>query len=161
MTNSLGLRAQRQLALAVTLAALVATMPSIVDAASTNTKTTATTTKETSLQRIQRSVAKINAEASTPEGEVAVVARLSTQLAVPADSLRQQRLDWGLDYGEVAMVHGFRRASKKPITPVEIVEMRRSGMEWDKIAKELGVKVDAVASKMSKNVGPKPTPQPK
>ena len=123
--------------------------------------TTGVGVKETSLQRIQRMVAKINAEASTPEGEAAVVTRLSQQLRVPSDSLRQQHTRWGLGYGEVSMVYGFAKASKKKgVTPDQVVEMRRSGMEWEAIGKELGVKVDTVASKMKKNVGPKPQPKP-
>jgi hypothetical protein len=120
------------------------------------------TTKETALQRIQKSVAKINAEASTPEGEEAVVNRLSKQLAVSPDTLRAQQQMWGIGYGEVAMVHGFSRASRTKATPADVVEMRRSGMEWDAIGKELGVKVDNVASRMKKSVNPKPpAPAPK
>lgn len=122
--------------------------------------TTGVGTKETSLQRIQRMVAKINAEAATPEGEAAVVTRLSQQLKVPSDSLRQQHSKWGLGYGEVSMVYGFAKASKKKgVTPDQVVEMRRSGMEWEAIGKELGVKVDTVASRMKKNVGPNPQPK--
>src|SRR5688572_3748626 len=120
------------------------------------------TTKETALQRIQKSVARINAEASTPEGEEAVVNRLSKQLAVSPDTLRWQQQTWGLGYGEVAMVHSFSRASRTKATPADVVEMRRSGMEWDAIGKELGVKVDNVASRMKKSVNPKPpAPAPK
>ena len=115
-------------------------------------------TKETALDRIQRMVAKINQEASTEDGETAVLARLSQQLRCPPDTLEWQRTTWGVGYGEVAMVHGFAKSAKKKTTPGEVYEMRRSGMEWDVIAKNLGVKVDAVASKMKKNVGPKPTP---
>src|SRR5688572_24154533 len=104
-------------------------------------QTQTVTTKETALQRIQKSVARINAEASTPEGEEAVVNRLSKQLAVSPDTLRAQQQMWGLGYGEVAMVHSFSRASRTKATPADVVEMRRSGMEWDAIGKELGVKV--------------------
>jgi hypothetical protein len=118
--------------------------------------------KETSLQRIQKMVARINAEASTPEGEEAVLDRLSKQFGTTADSLRAQHQAWGLGYGEVAMVYGFARASKKPgITPSQIVEMRNTGMAWDAIGKELGVKVDAVAARMRRNVGQKPNPKSK
>ncbi len=118
--------------------------------------------KETSLQRIQKMVAKINAEASTPEGEQAVVDRMSKQFGAPPDSLRAQHQAWGLGYGEVAMVYGFARASRKPgVTPGQIVEMRNAGMAWDAIGRELGVKVDAVAARMRRNVGPKPHPKSK
>lgn len=125
-------------------------------------ETKSVTTKETALQRIQKSVARINAEASTPEGEEAVVNRLSKQLAVSPDTLRAQQQMWGIGFGEVAMVHSFARASRTKKTPADVVEMRRSGMEWDAIGKELGVKVDHVASRMKKNVNPKPpAPAPK
>ena len=120
--------------------------------------TTPVSTKETALDRIQRMVAKINQEASTEEGEAAVKARLSQQLRCPPDTLEWQHTTWGVGYGEVAMVHGFAKSAKKKTTPGEVYEMRRSGMDWEVIAKTIGVKVDAVASKMKKNVGPKPTP---
>jgi hypothetical protein len=141
--------------LAVTAVALVApAMPAHAD--NKSTQTGAVTTKETALQRIQKMVAKINAEAATPEGEEAVVNRLSKQLAVPPENLRAEQQKWGIGYGEVAMVYGFARASKTKATPDQVVEMRHSGMEWDAIGKELGVKVDTVASKMKKNVNSKP-----
>jgi len=115
--------------------------------------------KETSLQRIQRYVASINQEASTPEGEEAVVARLSQQLRASPDSLQAEHARWGLGYGEVAMVHGFARDSKiSGITPDDIVGMRRAGKSWEDIGKQLGVKVDNVASRMKKNVNPHQKP---
>lgn len=145
---------------AVTATVLLAgTAPCLAD--DKPAQTTAVKTKETALQRIQKMVAKINVEASTPEGEEAVVARLSKQLAVPAEALRGEQQKWGIGWGEVAMVYGFSRASKTKATPDDVVEMRHSGKEWDVIGKELGVKVDTVASKMKKNVNPKPpTPTP-
>jgi hypothetical protein len=103
-------------------------------------------------------VAKINAEASTPEGEEAVVNRLSKQLAITPEQLRQEQQTWGIGYGDVAMVYGFSRASRKKSTPAEVVELRHSGKEWDAIGKEIGVNVDNVASRMKKNVNPKPPP---
>jgi hypothetical protein len=135
---------------------LFETLPGAAE--SKNTQTKPVTTKETSLQRIQKMVAKLNAEASTPEGEEAVVNRLSKQLAVPPETLRQQQQMWGIGFGDVAMVYGFSRASRKKATPDEVVELRRSGKEWDAIGKEIGVNVDAVASRMKKNVNPKPPP---
>jgi hypothetical protein len=118
------------------------------------------TTKETALQRIQRSVARIDKEASTPEGEARVVTRLSTQLAMPEDTLRARREGWALSYGEVAMVYGFARSAKKQSAtlPDQIVEMRRSGMAWDAIGKKIGVNVNTVATRVQKSVPPKPTP---
>jgi hypothetical protein len=112
--------------------------------------------KETALTRIQRTVAKLNKEASTPEGEAAVVARLAGQFRVSADSLRAQHAAWGLGYGEVAMIYGFARTTRKPdVTPDDVVAMRRGGSSWETIAKDLGVKIDTVASRMNRQAGPK------
>ena len=117
----------------------------------------AVATKETSLQRIQRSVARINAEASTPEGQARVVKRLSAQFAMPEEALRAKHEAWGLDYGEIAMVYGFARSARRQSAtlPDQIVDMRRSGMNWKAIAKELGVSVDAVATRVRRHEGPK------
>lgn len=113
-------------------------------------------TKETALQRIQRSVARINQEAATPEGEAIVIQRLSSQLRVTPDVLRSQHDTWAIGYGEVAMVYGFARAARKqPTTPESVVEQRRMGRDWDVIAKDLGVKIDTVASRIKRQEPPK------
>ena len=127
-------------------------------ATTTTTVVAPVNTKETAMQRIQRMVAKINAEASTPEGEANVVARMSKQFAVSRDTLETQHANWGLDYGEMTMVYGFARSSKTKATPDHVVDMRRSGMSWESIGKEIGVKTDTVASRMKKSSGPTPTP---
>lgn len=148
---------------ATVLLLALATTPAAARAGDAPTTTTTTVvapvnTKETAMQRIQRMVAKINAEASTPEGEVNVVARMSKQFAVSPDTLEVQHSNWGLDYGEMTMVYGFARSSKTKATPDHVVDLRRSGMSWENIGKEIGVKVDTVASRMKKSATPKPTP---
>ena len=113
-------------------------------------------TKETALQRIQRSVARINQEAATPEGEAIVVQRLSSQLRVTPEALRSQHDTWVIGYGEIAMVYGFARAARKqPTTPESVVAERRMGKDWDAIAKDLGVKIDTVASRIKRQEPPK------
>jgi hypothetical protein len=115
------------------------------------------TTKETALQRIQRSVARIDREASTPEGETAVVQRLAAQLSMPEDTLRARHDAWALSYGEIAMVYGFARAARRQSAtlPDQIVDLRRSGADWKVIAKQIGVSIDAVASRMRRNEPPR------
>jgi DNA-directed RNA polymerase specialized sigma24 family protein len=110
---------------------------------------------ETALNRIQRAVARIDAEAKTPEGEARVLARLSAQLGVSQDSLQAQHDAWGLGYGEIAMAYGFARASRNGKTAADVVAMRSTGTGWLDIARSLGVKVDAVANRMKRHVGPK------
>ena len=155
----------RVLLRAVLVAAIAASFPmSLTQAAKAPTPVATPTgsAKQTALQRIQRTAARINAEAATPEGEEQVVHRLSSQLRVDSELLRQQKKDWGIGYGEVAMVYGFARAGSPQVVPERVVEMRRSGMDWKAIAKDLRVKVDAVATRMKRHGSPTPTPgQPK
>lgn len=158
-------RAMRMLALPAILLALAAS-PNSAQAAAKRAPapkenvTRVVDTKETALDRIQRSVLRINQEASTPEGEERVVARLSSQLRVSPDSLRAERSTWGLGYGELAMVYGFARAAKRqPTTPDQVVEMRRGGADWQAIANDLGVKVDQVAARVRRHEGPKSAPK--
>jgi len=158
-------RARRHAISMATIAGLLLAAPGFALAQTTTTTTTSGTvpqpdttggaqTQMTSLMRIQRAVAKINAQASTPEGEAEVRKQICAHLHVTPDSLDACRSRWDLDYGETAMVLTFAKSSKKPVTPDEIVEMRRSGTEWDDIAKDLGISIQAVAKRMGKNVPP-------
>ncbi len=132
------------------------TAVAVVNAASvTPSPNTSKAVPETALHRIQSAVARIDAEARTPEGEERVLARLSAQLGVGADSLREEHATWGLGYGEIAMAYGFSRSSRTGKTPADVVEMRASGTGWIEIAKALGVKIDAVANRMKRHVAPK------
>jgi hypothetical protein len=114
-------------------------------------------TRETALQRIQRSVARIDHEAATPEGEARVVSRLAAQFGMSEDTLRQKREAWSLSYGELAMVYGFARAARKQSAtlPDQIVDMRRSGLDWRAIARKVGVNIDTVASRVRRNEPPR------
>jgi hypothetical protein len=145
------LRISRSCVLALALAALFI-VPAPAHAAA---KGRSTSGAETSLKRIQRTVAIIDAEAKTPEGETAVVKRLSAQLRVSEEELRAKRDTWGLGYGEIAMAYGFAGASRTGKTPDDVVAMRSSGTAWTDIAKNLGVRVDAVAKRMRRHMGPK------
>jgi hypothetical protein len=145
-----------RLSLVSLILAVTSTAPSALRASSAETKAAAPkNTPETALRRIQRTVARIDAEAKTPEGEAAVLKRLSAQLAASEDSLKLQHEAWGLGYGALAMAYGFARASRTGKTPADVVAMRTSGSGWLDIAKELGVKVDTVASRMKRHLGPK------
>jgi DNA-binding NarL/FixJ family response regulator len=145
-----------RLSLVSLILAATSAAPSALHASSAGTKAAAPkSTPETALHRIQRTVARIDAEAKTPEGEAAVLKRLSAQLAASEDSLKLQHEAWGLGYGELAMAYGFARASRMGKTPGDVVAMRTSGSGWLDIAKKLGVKVDTVASRMKRHLGPK------
>lgn len=149
---------RRRLALAARIVALPILLLTSMAAVAfgDNAAVRAVNTKETALQRIQRSVARINQEAGTPEGEAIVVDRLSSQLRIAPETLRSQHDAWSLGYGEIAMVYGFARAARRqPTTPESVVERRRMGTDWDVIAKDLGVKIDTVASRLKRQEPPK------
>ena len=135
--------------------AIAALTTSLASAATPKTKTT----PESALHRIQRTVAALDAEASTPEGETRVLARLSGQLGASSDTLQAQHESWGLGYGEIAMAYGFARASRVRATPAQVVAMRSDGTDWLEIAKKLGVKVDTVANRMNRHKGAPPKPK--
>ena len=116
------------------------------------TASAAVATKETSLQRIQRSVARIDRR-PPPRGRSGGGEAPLDQLGMPEDSLRARREAWALTYGEIAMVYGFSRVARRQSAalPAQIVEMRREGQDWKAIAKQLGVSIDAVASRVRRN----------
>ena len=148
----------RRITLVAAVALMVAAVALAEDVPTTNmTRVGAPVSgKETALTRIQRMVVRVNKEASTPEGEEAVVARLAAQLRVTPETLRAEHDQWGLGYGEVAMVYGFARSSRKPgTTPDQVVEKRKGGASWETIAKDLGIKIDTVASRMKRHAGAK------
>ncbi len=148
-------------AFAIAAIAVFSSAPSALAAKSPQTIATPTgSAKVTSLQRIQMMVARLDAEASTPEGEADVVQRLSTQLRVAPQTLEQQKNDWGVGYGELAMVYGFARAGRPQVVPEKVVEMRKAGLEWQTIARQLGVKVDVVATRMKRHGGKATTTNP-
>ena len=161
MTRDRSHRLSRRSALVALAAAFFIAVPSLAlaeDVPTTNmTRVGAPVSgKETALTRIQRMVVRVNKEASTPEGEAAVVARLAAQLRVTPETLRAEHDQWGLGYGEVAMVYGFARSSRKlGTTPDQVVDLRKGGASWETIAKDLGIKIDAVASRMKRHVGAK------
>lgn len=149
-------RAARLAALPILLLISFAAVAFGENAAPAPMATRAVATKETALQRIQRSVARINQEAATPEGETVVVDRLARQLVVSPETLRSQHEAWAIGYGEIAMVYGFARAARRqPTTPDSVVAERRMGKDWDVIAKDLGVKIDTVAARIKRQEPPK------
>jgi hypothetical protein len=143
----------RLLAAGAIILAAIALLPSMPVPAVAEKTVATKTTPETALHRIQRTVAALDAEAATPDGETRVLARLSAQLGASSDTLQTEHQDWGLGYGELAMAYGFARASRAHKTPAEVVAMRAQGTDWLVIAKQIGVKVDTVANRMNRHKG--------
>jgi hypothetical protein len=91
----------------------------------------------------------INRAAATPEGRERVVEHLSKELNVPAATLRAQREQSKLGWGELSIAH---RLSQKTGVPVDqLIAEHKSGKGWGAIAKEHNVKLGPVVSELKKS----------
>lgn len=91
----------------------------------------------------------INRAAATPEGGQRVVEHLSKELNVPAASLRAQREQSKLGWGELSIAN---RLSQKTGVPVDqLIAEHKSGKGWGVIAKERNVKLGPMVSELKKS----------
>lgn len=91
----------------------------------------------------------INRAAATPEGRERVVEHLSKELNVPPATLRAQREQSKLGWGELSIAH---RLSQKTRVPVDqLIAEHKSGRGWGAIAKEHNVKLGPVVSELKKS----------
>lgn len=91
----------------------------------------------------------INRAAATPEGRERVVEHLSKELNVPAATLRTQREQSKLGWGELSIAH---RLSQKTGVPVDqLIAEHKSGKGWGAIAKERNVKLGPMVSELKKS----------
>jgi len=91
----------------------------------------------------------VNRAASTPAGEQRVVEHLSKELGVPAETLRAQRKQSKLGWGELLIAH---RLSQKTGVPVEdLIAEHKAGKGWGKIAREHDAKLGEIVSEVKKS----------
>ncbi len=91
----------------------------------------------------------INRAAATPEGSQQVVEHLSKELNVPAATLRAQREQSKLGWGELSIAN---RLSQKTGVPVDqLIGEHKSGKGWGAIAKERNVKLGSMVSELKKS----------
>lgn len=91
----------------------------------------------------------MNRVAQTPEGEQRVIEHLSRELNVPAATLRAQREQSKLGWGELSIAY---RLSQKTGVPVnQLIAERKSGKGWGAIAKEHNVKLGPLLSEVKKS----------
>jgi len=91
----------------------------------------------------------INRAAATPEGSQRVVEHLSKELNVPAATLRAQREQSKLGWGELSIAN---RLSQKTGVPVDqLIAEHKSGKGWGAIAKERDVKLGPMVGELKKS----------
>ena len=91
----------------------------------------------------------VNRAGTTPEGERRVVEQLSKELNVPAATLRAQREQSKLGWGELSIAY---RLSQKTGIPVDtLIAEHKSGKGWGAIAKEHNLKLGPIVSDVKKS----------
>ena len=91
----------------------------------------------------------VNRAARTPEGEQRVVEHLSQELKVPAATLRAQREQSKLGWGELSIAY---RLSQKTGVPVDqLIAEHKSGKGWGAIAKAHNVSLGPLVSEVKKS----------
>jgi predicted GIY-YIG superfamily endonuclease len=91
----------------------------------------------------------VNRTAKTPEGEQRVVEHLSRELNVPAATLRAQREQSKLGWGELAIAYRLSQETKIPVD--QLIAEHKSGKGWGQIARENKLKLGPILSKVKKS----------
>ena len=105
-------------------------------------------------KKLETSAVEMDKSAAEPEGQLRVTDKIKTQFGV--DDARVQGLrDKNMGYGEISIALGLAQGLPGGITDANVDKIMalRQGppvMGWGKIAKELGLKLGSVQSKVHK-----------
>lgn len=94
---------------------------------------------EAQAMRLEDHVAAVNRAARAPEGEPAVVQRLSHELELPAATLQAQREQTRLGWGEIRIAN--RIGQESGLSFEQVVREFRSGKGWGEIVREHNLSV--------------------
>lgn len=100
-------------------------------------------------RRLEKEARRIDREASDPAGEERVLTRLSGDLGVSTQTLKQQREQSKLSYGNLFIANSLAKSSGTTFS--QIAAERESGNGWGKIAKDHNLKLGEVVSGAKKN----------
>lgn len=100
-------------------------------------------------RRLEKEAKRIDREASDPAGEERVLTRLSGDLGVSTQTLKQQREQSKLSYGNLFIANSLAKSSNTSFS--QIAAERESGKGWGKIAKDHNLKLGDVVSGAKKN----------
>lgn len=100
-------------------------------------------------RKLEREARRIDGEANNSVGEDRVLDRMSSDLGVPVETLRQQQRTSGLSFGNLFIANSLARSTGKSFD--EILATRRSGKGWGQIARENNVRLGEVVSRMKRS----------
>ena len=102
------------------------------------------------LEELTKLAKRIDGEAKDPRGEARVVKMLSEQYDVTEDEIRALRQET-LGYGEISILLALSKETGRP--PSEILQKRKAGEGWGRIAQDYGVKLGRVISEVKRERG--------
>jgi hypothetical protein len=100
---------------------------------------------------LAESATAIERAATAPDGFRVVVGRISRELGLGVDVLREQRLRTGLDWGAVFIAN--RLAKETGLTFDEIVAEYRGGKSWETIVQEHKVDLEKLTGAVHRTQG--------
>jgi hypothetical protein len=75
--------------------------------------------------------------------EKVVLAKLSETLSVPADTLRQQKTQYSLSFGQLYMAHALAKAANKDFDTV--MSQIKSGKTWSMLVQENNLRMQPIS----------------
>lgn len=84
-----------------------------------------------------------------PDGARVVIGHISRKLAIPVETLRTQRTQTGLGWGDLLIAHRVARASK--LTLEEIAGEARAGKTWEEIARAHNVDLATLSAEVKQS----------
>ena len=83
------------------------------------------------------------------EGIRVVVGHISREIAIPVDTLRAQRAQTGLGWGEILIAHRIAREAK--VSFDDVAAEFRGGKSWEDVARARGVDVEKLTAAVERS----------
>ncbi len=99
-------------------------------------------------KELNKQAKKIDEDARTPEGRERVIRAFSEQLGVSGETLRRQREQTRMGFGQLFIANALAQSTGKSFD--EIAAEFRSGKGFGKIANESGVKLGPIVSDLKR-----------
>ena len=100
-------------------------------------------------KRLEREARKLDREAAQAQGEDRVLARMSEELGIPVETLKQQKESSKLGFGDLFIADSLAKATNK--TFEELLAEFQGGKGWGRIANENNVRLGEIISQAKRN----------
>ncbi len=85
-------------------------------------------------------------ETADKGGEANVAQRLGAEFGMSAQAMTDEHTKLGASWGQLMIAHAIAANSKTGVSAEQLLEMKRDGMGWGKIASGLGLRLGSVVS---------------